>query len=98
MNKTKYAAFLLSCLRTENQTDAQSVLNAFNQFVSEYRVVQDGYIEDYTRVQTAVAEWLQGVVLPIPFENYKIDVVKERIDVQNLLKESSNYYVSDFFY
>ena len=32
------------------------------------------------------------------FENYKIDVVKERIDVQNLLKESSNYYVSDFFY
>lgn len=32
------------------------------------------------------------------FENYKIDVVKERIDIQNLLKESSNYYVSDFFY
>ena len=93
MNKTKYTAFLLSCLRTENQTDAQSVLKAFNQFVSEYRVMQDGYIEDYTRVQTAVAEWLQGVVLPIPFENYKIaQALKEHKILRSNASEAAIEY------
>lgn len=100
MNKTKYAAFLLSCLRTENQTDAQSVLNAFNQFVSEYRVMQDGYIEDYTRVQAAVSEWLQGVVLPIPFENYEIEqALKEhKILRSNASEAAIDYEIYNNYY
>ena len=31
------------------------------------------------------------------YNDYKINVVKKPIEVLNLLKTSSNYYVSDFF-
>ena len=60
-------------------------------------LIENSDYHGYTYNENNTVVFINGEKPIYYYNNYKIDVVKERIDVHNLLKTSSDYYVSDFF-
>lgn len=60
-------------------------------------LIENSDYHGYTYNENNTVVFINGEKPLYYYSNYKIDVVKERIDVKNLLKTGSDYYVSDFF-
>ena len=60
-------------------------------------LIENSDYHGYTYNENNTVVFINGKNPLYYYNNYKIDVVRERIDIQNLLKTGSDYYVSDFF-
>lgn len=66
--KEKYKDFILSCLDVEKETSRdQRIEHLFDRFNSEY-----GFNIKRLGKRKALAEWLSGLAIPIPFYNSDI--------------------------
>ena len=60
-------------------------------------LLENNEYHGYTYNENNTVVFIGGENSKYYYNDYKIDVVKKPIEVLNLLKTSSNYYVSDFF-
>ena len=60
-------------------------------------LLENNEYQGYTYNEENTVIFINGKKPKYYYNDYKINVIKRKTDVLNLLKLSSNYYVSDFF-
>lgn len=60
-------------------------------------LIENDKFHGYTFNENNSVIFIGGKYQSYYYNDYKIDVVRESINIENLFNESSNYYVSDFF-
>ena len=64
----------------------------------EILLLENNQFHGYTYNENNTVIFIGGKTGKYYFNDFKIDVVLRKVNISELLKTNSNYYVSDFFY
>ena len=83
--KENYKNYILDCIEDDGngkplKTEQEKIAHIFDRFNSEY-----GWMIERVGSQKAMTEWLQGLALPIDFENY---IIIERAIAMGSIEEN----------